>query len=73
VHLKLDELLRATRSARNMLVDLEDMSEEEIDELDSQFKRVHQIACEESDAGASQRRDERVANLLKPKEKKAGV
>src|SRR3954453_8919741 len=35
---KLDELLRATRAARNTLVDLEDMSESELAELENEFK-----------------------------------
>src|ERR1700744_641229 len=33
LHLKLDELLRATEAARNSLVDLQSMSEQELDEL----------------------------------------
>src|SRR5215212_9277712 len=33
LHLKLDELIRVTKSARNHLVDLEDLSEAELDRL----------------------------------------
>lgn len=40
VHLKLDELIRATKSARNKLVDLEAMSDNELDELQKEFERV---------------------------------
>jgi low affinity Fe/Cu permease len=40
VHLKLDELIRALKGARNKLVNLEDMSDEELDELQKQFERV---------------------------------
>ena len=40
VHLKLDELLRANRSARNRLVDLEDMSDEELKELEEEFAQL---------------------------------
>src|SRR5882724_12668017 len=33
LHLKLDELLRATHAARNQLVDLEEMTDNELEEL----------------------------------------
>src|SRR5213079_3039164 len=35
VHLKLDELIRAIKNARNELVDLEDLSDEELQRLDA--------------------------------------
>src|SRR4051812_32228749 len=38
VHLKLDELLRSGEKARNNLIDLENMSDEELDELERQFR-----------------------------------
>jgi low affinity Fe/Cu permease len=38
VHLKLDELLRSGEKARNYLIDLENMSDEELDELERQFR-----------------------------------
>jgi low affinity Fe/Cu permease len=38
--IKLDELLRAVRKARTSLVDLEDLSEEELAKLEEEFKRV---------------------------------
>jgi len=38
--LKLDELLRAIRDARNKLVHLEDLSDIEIQRLQSEFRRV---------------------------------
>jgi low affinity Fe/Cu permease len=40
IHLKLDELIRAMKGARNNLVMLENLSEEEIDTLERQFKRI---------------------------------
>jgi low affinity Fe/Cu permease len=40
VHLKLDELIRATKGARNALVGLEDMSDEELDKLQHEFERL---------------------------------
>jgi low affinity Fe/Cu permease len=40
LHLKLDELIRAMKGARNKLVNLEEMSDEELDELQKQFQHV---------------------------------
>jgi low affinity Fe/Cu permease len=40
VHLKLDELIRAITDARNELVDLEDLSDEELKKLEEQFRRM---------------------------------
>jgi low affinity Fe/Cu permease len=40
VHLKLDELIRATKGARNALVGLEDMSDEDLDKLQHEFERL---------------------------------
>jgi low affinity Fe/Cu permease len=40
VHLKLDELIRAIKDARNELVDLEDLSDEELKKLEQQFRRT---------------------------------
>ncbi len=42
VHLKLDELIRAVRGARTGLVDLEDLSDEELDALQQEFRRLHE-------------------------------
>lgn len=40
MQLKLDELIRATK-ARDAFVDLEDLSDEELAELDRQFRDIH--------------------------------
>jgi low affinity Fe/Cu permease len=40
IHLKLDELLRGVKGARTHLVDLEALSDEELDRLQQQFKRI---------------------------------
>ncbi len=60
VHLKLDELLRANRAARNTLVDLENMSDAELQELQDEFTRLREMACEEVSERAARRRRERV-------------
>lgn len=39
IHLKLDELIRAVRPARNMLIDIEDMEDEELALLQEEFKK----------------------------------
>ena len=40
IHLKLDELIRGVEGARTHLVDLEAFSDEELDRLQGQFKRI---------------------------------
>jgi len=42
--LKLDEIIRAVKGARNELVDLENLSDEDMKELEKQFKRIRQKA-----------------------------
>lgn len=44
VHLKLDELIRALKDARNELVDLEDLSDEDLTRLEKQFKTMRERA-----------------------------
>ena len=46
VHLKLDELIRAVRGARNNMVDLEKLSEKELQDLADEFSALHDRACE---------------------------
>ena len=54
VHLKLDELIRALHGARNHLVDLEKLSDEELKKLEEQFTRLRERA---------QKTAERISNL----------
>jgi low affinity Fe/Cu permease len=44
MHLKLDELIRAVTGARNQLVDLENLSDDELKNLEAQFQRLRQEA-----------------------------
>ena len=46
LHLKLDELIRAVGGARNRLVELEKLSEDELDRLADEFAALHQQACD---------------------------
>jgi len=39
-HLKLDELIRAVKGARNQLVDLEELSDDDLKKLEEQFRRL---------------------------------
>ena len=43
-HLKLDEVIRALKGARNELVDLENLSDEDLTSLEKQFERVRKKA-----------------------------
>lgn len=52
IHLKLDELIKAVRGARTRLVDLEDMTEAELDALQKEFEALRRRAPRRS------RRDE---------------
>lgn len=40
MHLKLDELIRASARARNQLIQLEAMTDEELDTLEREFQRI---------------------------------
>ncbi len=40
IHLKLDELIRAVRNARPGLIDLEDMTDYELDKLQKEFEKM---------------------------------
>jgi low affinity Fe/Cu permease len=40
LHLKLDELLRSVESARNRLIDLENCTDDELDQLERQFQAL---------------------------------
>ena len=40
IHLKLDELIRALKGARNQMVDIEELSDEELEKLRSEFRRL---------------------------------
>ena len=44
-HLKLDELLKGVKGARTGLVDLEDLTDEELDELQTYYERLHKNAA----------------------------
>lgn len=51
VQLKLDELLRATKTAHNALLDLEDLSEEELEAVKAQFAKLARKARDDVRSG----------------------
>ena len=50
MHLKLDDLIRAVEGARNRLVDLEKLSDEELKQLEEQFTRLRKTAAQRAPA-----------------------
>jgi len=44
MHLKLDELIRALKGARNQLVDLENLSDQDLKKLEEQFQHMRKRA-----------------------------
>ena len=44
MHLKLDELIRAVSAARTQLVNLESLSDEELESLRKEFEKIHKLA-----------------------------
>jgi low affinity Fe/Cu permease len=47
VHLKLDELLRAMEGARNSMIDVEDLSDEDLEKVHQEFENLHEKAKSE--------------------------
>src|ERR1700691_542285 len=48
VQLKLDELIRATKAAQNTLLDIEELSEEDLDRIKTRYELLARTAREES-------------------------
>jgi low affinity Fe/Cu permease len=49
LHLKIDELLKATRGARNSMIDLDRLSDEQLRRLEAEFKRICSADLETAD------------------------
>jgi low affinity Fe/Cu permease len=54
VQLKLDELIRATKAAHNSLLDIEELSEEELDRIKARFEQLARKAREASSSGQTE-------------------
>src|SRR5690348_1215917 len=46
MHLKLDELIRAVKSARNRMIDIESLADEDLKELEEKFHRIRARSLE---------------------------
>jgi low affinity Fe/Cu permease len=49
VHLKLDEILKSIRTARNQLVDIEQAEDEEMENLQKEFTKIRDKSVKEAD------------------------
>jgi low affinity Fe/Cu permease len=65
MQLKLDELIRAIKDARDELVDLEDLSDEELKKLEGQFRRMRERA--ENDGASPSRQVDPVETAAGPR------
>ena len=54
VQLKLDELIRATKAAHNSLLDIEELSEADLNRIKARFGRLARTAREEANAGQTE-------------------
>ena len=66
-HLKLDEIIRALKGARNELIDLEKLADEEITGLEKQFERVRKKAERNGNNFGRMRRANRAERASKGK------
>jgi low affinity Fe/Cu permease len=54
IHLKLDELLKGVKGARTGLVNLEQLSDAELENLQKEFARLHEAVKHEHQRGDEQ-------------------
>lgn len=59
LHVKLDELIRAVHGARDELIDLENLSEEELEQYCTEFSRLHQRYSDAMERRRKKRRPRR--------------
>lgn len=64
IQLKLDELLRGVKGARTRLVDLEDLSDDELSQLQKQFEALH-ARLDKSKVRRHERHEQLTADALK--------
>jgi low affinity Fe/Cu permease len=66
-HLKLDEIIRALKGARNELIDLEKLTDEDLTSLEKQFERVRKKAERNGNDPGGMRRADRTERASKGK------
>ncbi len=54
IHLKLDELIRAIAGARNNLIDLENLSDAQLEELHKQFRALSTVVTPDGDGSSAE-------------------
>ena len=73
LHLKLNELIAATKTASNRLIDIEDLSEDEIDAIRNYYVQLSKLSQKEKDVFKTHSLDEAKQNhRTKVKSKPAG-
>jgi low affinity Fe/Cu permease len=63
IHLKLDELIRSVKGARNRLVCLENLSDEELDELEKEFNALRDRSKGRADNGRTTTKNGEVSKI----------
>jgi low affinity Fe/Cu permease len=51
IHLKLDELIKATQGAHNSMIDLDKLSDAQLKELEEEYKRICETEAETDESG----------------------
>ena len=69
VQIKLDEIIRAVHGAKNKLIDLEDLSQEELEALRIEFARLGEEARKEDSKNPASARRRRLARKVSQPER----
>lgn len=70
IHLKLNELIASSERSSNRLVDIEDLTEEELDKLKRYYIKLSELASKEDDSFASHSIDEAKRKHIRKMKKK---
>ncbi|MGA9994303.1 MAG: low affinity iron permease family protein [Pyrinomonadaceae bacterium] len=62
-HLKLDELIKATKGASDSMIDLEELSDEQLKKLEQEYKRI----CAEKNSGDTEKKAAKKAKSKRQK------
>jgi low affinity Fe/Cu permease len=54
IHLKLDELIKATTGAHNSMIDLDKLSDAQLKELEEEYKRICETEAEMGESGENE-------------------
>ena len=56
IHLKLDELIKGVKGARTSMVNLEQLSDKDLEQLQKEFERIHHAEKQEIEEVEAERR-----------------